>query len=190
VVKLGEGRTFAERILILSAPYPTTGRAVTSVRLLKVDIPSFWEMLRICPEVLRGILATSVERAELREAVSQQHAKLISLGTMAAGLAHELNNPAAAVGRSAREAREAFRESSMRAVKLGELEMSPAERAFVASLLGEVAERAEDALAFVEVGSEIAEDVGADRVSVRRVEESRERAEFVGCILDDVAVVA
>ena len=49
------------------------------------------------------------------ESVSQQHGKLISLGTMAAGLAHELNNPAAAIGRSAAEAREAFREASEKA---------------------------------------------------------------------------
>ncbi len=143
VVKLVEGSAFAERNLVLDAPYPSTGRAVTPVRLFKLDVSSFWEMLRVCPEVLRGILATSVGRAELHESVTQQHAKLISLGTMAAGLAHELNNPAAAVGRSAQEAREAFRESSFRAVKLGELEMSPAERAFVAGLPDEVAERAE-----------------------------------------------
>jgi signal transduction histidine kinase len=145
VVKLGEGSIFAELILVLDAPYPTTGRAITPVRLFKLDVPSFWEMLRICPEVLRSILTTSVERAELHGSVSQQHAKLISLGTMAAGLAHELNNPATAVGRSAKEAREAFRESSSRAVKLGELEMSPAERALVAGLPAEVAKRVEDA---------------------------------------------
>ena len=145
VVTLREGSVFAELILVLDAPHPTTGRAVTPVRLFRLDTPSFWEMLRICPEVLRGILATSVERAELHESVSQQHAKLISLGTMAAGLAHELNNPAAAIDRSAQEAREALRESSFRAVRLGELEMSPAERAFVGGLPDEVAERAEDA---------------------------------------------
>jgi signal transduction histidine kinase len=101
-------------------------------------------MLRICPEVLRGILATSVERAGLHESVSQQHAKLISLGTMAAGLAHELNNPAAAAARSAQEAREVFRESSARAVKLGSLDMSPEERLFVASLPEEVTLRTEN----------------------------------------------
>jgi signal transduction histidine kinase len=145
VARIGEGAIFADLILVLDAPYPTTGRAVTPVRLFKLDIASFWEMLRICPEVLRGILATSVERAELHESVSQQQAKLISLGTMAAGLAHELNNPAAAVARSAQEVREAFRESSVRAVRLGELEMSPAERAFVAGLPDEVAERAKAA---------------------------------------------
>ena len=144
VIKLGAGSTFAGLILVLGAPYPTTGRAITPVRLFRLDVRSFWEMLGKFPEVLRTILAPSFGRTELKEPVSQQHASLISLGTMAAGLAHELNNPAAAVGRSAQEAREAFRESSSLAVKLGELDLSPEERAFVAGLPDEVARRAED----------------------------------------------
>jgi signal transduction histidine kinase len=138
VVSLREGSIFAELIMVLDVPYPTTGHAVTPVRLLKLDASAFWEMLRICPEVLRGILATSVERAGLHESVSQQHAKLISLGTMAAGLA------AAAAARSAQEAREVFRESSARAVKLGSLDMSPEERLFVAGLPEEVTRRTEN----------------------------------------------
>src|ERR671920_146696 len=132
VVTLGEGNIFAGLIMVLDAPYPTTGRAVTDVGLLRLDVPSFWEMLRICPEVLRGILATSVERAELHESVKGQHAKLISLGTMAAGLAHELNNPAAAIGRSAADAREAFREASEKAAALGELSLTSEQRTLIA----------------------------------------------------------
>jgi signal transduction histidine kinase len=139
VVTLGEGTIFAELIMVLDAPYPTTGRAITDVGLLRLDVPSFWEMLRICPEVLRDILAPSVERAELHESVSQQHGKLISLGTMAAGLAHELNNPAAAIGRSAAEAREAFQEASEKAAELGNLPLTQEQRSFVAGLPHEVA---------------------------------------------------
>jgi len=136
VVTLGEGTIFAELIMVLDAPYPTTGHAVTDVGLLRLDVPSFWEMLRICPEVLRDILATSVE---LHESVTQQHGKLISLGTMAAGLAHELNNPAAAIGRSAAEAREAFQEAAEKAAELGNLPLTQEQRSFVAALPQELA---------------------------------------------------
>jgi signal transduction histidine kinase len=76
---------------------------------------------------------------------SLRRAKLISLGTMAAGLAHELNNPAAAAGRSAQEARGVFRRASAKAVGLGALEMDPQERRVVAGLPEEVAARAENA---------------------------------------------
>jgi signal transduction histidine kinase len=174
VVTLGGGSIFAELILVLDAPYPTTGHAVTPVRLLKLDVPSFWEMLRICPQVLHGILATSVERAGSHESVSQQHARLISLGTMAAGLAHELNNPAAAVGRSAEEAREVFRESSFRALKLGELEMSQEERAFVAGLPDEVAKRAEGTPALDPLEQTDLEDEVAEWLEEHGVEEAWE----------------
>jgi signal transduction histidine kinase len=139
VVTLGEGMIFAELIMVLDAPYPTTGRAVTDVGLLRLDVPSFWEMLRICPEVLRDILATSVERAEMPESVTQQHGKLISLGTMVAGLAHELNNPAAAIARSAAEARGAFQEASEKAAELGNLPLTREQRSFVAALPQEMA---------------------------------------------------
>src|SRR4028118_675260 len=121
VVTLGEGAIFAELIMVLDAPYPTTGRATVERELVRLDGASCGEMLKVCPEVLRGILATSVERAELHESVSQQHAKLISLGTMPAGLAHELNNPAAAINRAAAEARRTFREASERAADPGPL---------------------------------------------------------------------
>ena len=142
-------------------------------------------MLCVCPEVLRGILASSVERAELRESVSQQHAKLISLGTMAAGLAHELNNPAAAVVRSAEEAREVFRESSVRALKLSELEMSPAERAFVAGLATEVAERSGSTLTLDSLERSALEDEVALWLEDRGVEEAWELSPpLVGAGLD------
>ncbi len=185
VVNLGEGSIFAELIMVLDAPYPTTGHAVSPVRLLKLDASAFWEMLRICPEVLRGILATSVERAELHESVSQQHGKLISLGTMAAGLAHELNNPAAAVGRSAQEAREVFLRSSARAVKLGGLDMSPEERALVAGLPQEVAGRAENAPELDPLDRSDLEDEVAIWLEDRGVEDACDLApSIVGAGLD------
>jgi signal transduction histidine kinase len=144
VQSLAAGEFWGHELLLTGKPYPVSGRAVTPVRLYVLETDEFWQVLSDCPSILRNLVAIVVERFGNLGEAEQQHAKLISLGTMAAGLAHELNNPAAAVGRSAQEAREIFRESSERAVRLGTLEMGPEERLVVAGLPEEVAARAEN----------------------------------------------
>jgi signal transduction histidine kinase len=99
-VTLVAGDVFAELILLLNEPYPTTGRTLTEVKLYKIEPDGFWLILQTCPTVLQKVLKISVQRSQIHESVSQQQAKLISLGTMSAGLAHELNNPAAAIRRN------------------------------------------------------------------------------------------
>jgi C4-dicarboxylate-specific signal transduction histidine kinase len=58
-------------------------------------------MLSTCHEVAREIFRTAANKMRNMEGYSQQREKLASLGTMAAGLAHELNNPASAARRAA-----------------------------------------------------------------------------------------
>ena len=140
-VTLGAGTIFAELILLLDAPYPTTGRALTAVRLLKLEPDAFWEMLAVCPTVLRGVVRVAAERSQIHESVSQQQAKLIGLGTMAAGLAHELNNPAAAVRRGANLLGQALPRLSPAALALGG-ELDGGQREYVAGLRDEITRRA------------------------------------------------
>jgi signal transduction histidine kinase len=142
---LTAGEFWGHELLLTGKPYPVSGRAVTPVRLYVLETDDFWRMLSDCPSILRNLVTIVVERFGNLGEAEQQHAKLISLGTMAAGLAHELNNPAAAVGRSAQEARETFRASSARAIRLGALDMSPEERLVIAGLPEEAATHAENA---------------------------------------------
>ena len=64
-------------------------------------------MMSTCPAVAREIFQSAAGKMRNLEGYSQQREKLASLGTMAAGLAHELNNPAAAAHRAAAHLREA-----------------------------------------------------------------------------------
>ena len=96
-VTLGPGEVFAELILILGAPYPTTGTTVEATTLVRFAPEAFWAILATCHGVLAKVTRIAVERAEIHETVAQQQARLTGLGQVAAGLAHELGNPTAAL---------------------------------------------------------------------------------------------
>jgi signal transduction histidine kinase len=75
-----------------------------SVVYLREEI--FWRLMFTCPQVRSGVLGNMARRLQVYQSQELHREKLISLGTMAAGLMHELNNPGTAARRAASQMRE------------------------------------------------------------------------------------
>ena len=75
-------------------------KAVTAAEVLRIPVAALRELLTAGPDVALAVIRTAVSRLRGMEATLREREKLAGLGTLAAGLAHELNNPAAAAMRT------------------------------------------------------------------------------------------
>jgi CRP-like cAMP-binding protein len=101
VARYRPGAFFGEVPLLLDVPYILTARAEQDSRLIVFPAEGFWALLRLCPLIAGEIFRAMAVRLRNLEGSNRQQEKLASLGRMSAGLAHELNNPAAAAQRIA-----------------------------------------------------------------------------------------
>ncbi|MGA9672534.1 MAG: ATP-binding protein [Terracidiphilus sp.] len=90
-----------------------TGRTKSAFRivaeqdslLLHFTEEDFWTLLACCPKVRQVVLANMAQRLQTYQVEALHREKLVSLGTLAAGLMHELNNPGSAAKRAASQLR-------------------------------------------------------------------------------------
>jgi signal transduction histidine kinase len=69
--------------------------------ILEVPRGDLAAMIRDCPEITSILVHKMLDRSRIFTSSGLQDEKMISLGKLSAGLAHELNNPASAIERSA-----------------------------------------------------------------------------------------
>jgi signal transduction histidine kinase len=105
IARAGEG--FGEAPLLAGkGDSPIRVVAVRDSLLLRFTDQQFWTLLAASPAVRKVILANGAQRMQAYQVEALHREKLISLGTLAAGLMHELNNPGAAAKRAASQLRE------------------------------------------------------------------------------------
>jgi signal transduction histidine kinase len=90
------------------------------------DVP---DMPVSCPHVTTVLVHTMLDRAREFKSSDLQLEKLASLGQLAAGMAHELNNPASAAARSARFLTRALAEADEASQALKRADLSESEQA-------------------------------------------------------------
>jgi len=82
---------------------PGYSYASGKVRALMLDRKYFPELERLSPDFIQRLIGYMTERARSFATMQLQHEKVNALGKLSAGIAHELNNPAAAINRISAE---------------------------------------------------------------------------------------
>ena len=77
--------------------------AVGKLRIIKMHKKYFHDLEKLNPDFIQRLIGYMTERARFFATTQMQQEKVSALGKLAAGIAHEMNNPAAAIDRISEE---------------------------------------------------------------------------------------
>jgi signal transduction histidine kinase len=104
VARTGEG--FGEAPMLMGKTHsPMIIQAVEDTHLVRFREADFWKMMACCPNFRKVVLADMSRRLQAYQVEALHREKLVSLGTLAAGLMHELHNPGSAAKRASSQLR-------------------------------------------------------------------------------------
>ena len=137
----GPGEVIGEMALLESKPRMASVRARTPTTLVGIRKEQMDELLATSLSAATTMFYTVLGRWRNSEAMLMQSEKMAELGTLTAGVAHELNNPAAAVQRGTSQLQSALMQQSRAQAALGDLLSRPDLRSALDSLELQIRER-------------------------------------------------
>ncbi len=129
-----EGDVIGEMALLEEAPRMASVRARGQAKLLTIDKETLDNLLANSASAASAMLQTVLARWRGTQAQLRQSEQMAQLGTLTAGVAHELNNPAAAVKRGADQMRLALIPFAQSQAALMQYEFSDAQKAIIDQL--------------------------------------------------------
>jgi len=114
--------------------FMVTGRAISAGRILLFPSSLFPELIQKMPELVKRLVGIMTDRVREVTRLEQQRDRLASLGKLSAGLAHELNNPAAAAKRAAAQLRDTLHRIKEASLQLGRRELTSTQKAEIEKL--------------------------------------------------------
>jgi signal transduction histidine kinase/predicted CoA-binding protein len=140
------GEVIGEMSLLEAAPRFASGRARTDSVLLEISHAQLNELLNTSPSAARAMLFTFISRLRSSEILLRQSEKMAQLGTLTAGIAHELNNPAAAAKRGSSQLTTALSNLQQSQRDLIRVNLSDDQWAVLIGLEGQAREKAGKAI--------------------------------------------
>jgi signal transduction histidine kinase len=104
----GKRAVIGEMALLQALPRSATVRARSESILCAIEKEELDRLMNSSPSAMQALFQTILSRMREDQVQLQQSEKMAQLGTITAGVAHELNNPAAAVKRSSDQLVEAI----------------------------------------------------------------------------------
>lgn len=164
--------SFVGEISLLSGlPHMATVRATIPSRFVRFGPEMIQAALETSP-LFRILLSTMAERLRHTEVMVQQHEKLSALGRMAAGLAHELNNPVSANLRAAKTLPDMLRTLYQLVFRINRLNMNPDQLSYLNEYQNELMERAAHASALDPLAQSDREDELAAWIEAQGIEDA------------------
>ncbi len=114
--------------------FGVTGRAVTEGKVLKFAASLFPELVQKMPALTTRLVGLMSDRIREITRIGQQRDRLVSLGKLSAGLAHELNNPASAATRATSQLRSILKKIRDASLELGKRDLTQTQKAEIEKL--------------------------------------------------------